>query len=46
MVGEMVMVVSRPDRVTFSVLDVKVKLEAGSVVFMLSWTWMEKTKLD
>lgn len=45
MMGEMVVVV-RLDRVTFSVLEVKVKLESGSVVFMLSWPWMEKRTLD
>lgn len=36
MVEEMVVVV-KLDRVAFSLLEVKVKLEPGSVVFMLSW---------
>lgn len=42
--GETVVVV-RLDRVMFSVSEVKVKLEPGSVVFMLSWPWMEKQQL-
>lgn len=46
MVEEMVVVV-KLDRVTFSLLEVKMmKLEPGSVVFMLSWPCMEKTALD
>lgn len=40
------MVVVRLDRVTFSVLEVKVKLEPGSVVFMLSQPWMEKNNIS
>ena len=39
------MVVVRLDRVTFSVLEVMVKLEPGSVVFMLSQPWMEKNNI-
>lgn len=46
MVEEIVAVV-RLKRVMFSLLEVKVKLEPGSVVFiMLSWPCTEKTTLD
>lgn len=35
-------VVVRLVRLLFSALGVKVKLEPGSVVLILSWSWMEK----
>lgn len=45
MVTEVAVVVRVVDRVMFSVLEVKVTLEPGSVVFILSRFWKEKAIL-